>query len=586
MLSGRGCPRAFSIDAAANGESALTFPSCTRRTVLPGPWLAANGPACRRVRANRHLETHRQSIPTSGSHERMENTMFQRYDFSHLIQAGGRACSTALVVCLLFGGVAVAQDSRSAASKPVSPIPPATPTPLNIVFTLPSSVERPDAPPALDVPGDKGGRLVLPRYFADLPAGVRRITLQQAQQMAAAATNPLVRLGQLQVEAAEQHRLGVRANYFPSVTTQAYGLRLSTFPGDALTVQRPLAGSFVSVPVNIIEQSQFAANVVAVQPITPLFAVRQLVKIARADENIARAKAGMPVSEQASIVEKNFFDLLIAERELISAGVEARRVQAKWMAVNDSETTSISERQTDAFGAAKSMLLAASRVRELTAAFNDLLGLPAETRLELVPPDPLVENLSLNEATTNATNGSAEVIEAEQTAIKAHAGSKLAKMEYFPTIAVLGGWTHQDVVNAVLKENFGYIGVVGSYTLFNFGKRESGLREARAQAEAADLGVQLTKAKVAGSVKTGYLRLERSRQLYQLARRVVSSARVVGASYSQDDEDIDPARAKLEAELFRADLEYRQAYAQLKTLISGQATESAAKGEVISGTRD
>ena len=34
---------------------------------------------------------------------------------------------------------------------------------------------------------------------------------------------------------------------------------------------------------------------------------------------------------------------------------------------------------------------------------------------------------------------------------------------------------------------------------------------------------------------------------------------------------MDPARAKLEAELFRADLEYRQAYAQVKSLISSQA---------------
>jgi outer membrane protein TolC len=378
----------------------------------------------------------------------------------------------------------------------------------------------------------------------------------------------------------------VKSNYYPNIATQAYGLRLSTFPGDALTVQRPLAGTFVSVPVNIIEQSQFAVNVAAVQPITPIFAVRQLVKIARADENIARAKAGMPVLEQASIVERNYFDLLIAERELISAGSEARKAQAKWLAVSDSGTARISTEQSDAFGAAKSMLLAASRVKELTASLNDLLGLPAETRLELVPPDPLVENLSLNEATANATNGSAEVVEAEQTAIKAHAGSKLAKMEYFPSIAVMGGYTHQNVINAVLKDNFGYIGVIGTYTLFNAGKRERGVKEARAQAEAADLGVQLTKAKVAGAVKTGYLRLERSRQLYQLARRMVSGARVIEASYMPNGEDMDPARAKLEAELFRADLEYRQAYAQVKNLISGQTTSNASNGEGVSAVRE
>jgi len=285
--------------------------------------------------------------------------MFQRRDFSHLIHAGG-GCSTVLAAWLLSGGVAAAQDSRSTASKPVSPIPAATPAPLNLVFTLPSGVEQPNAPPTLVSTGG-AGRLVVPRHLADLPADVRRITLQQAQQMAAAATNPVVRLGQLQVEAAEQHRLGVKANYYPNVATQAYGLRLSTFPGDALTVQRPIRGGFISVPVNIIEQNQFAVNVAAVQPITPIFAVRQLVRIARADENIARAKAGMPVLEQASIVEKGYFDLLIAERELISAGTEARKVQAKWRAVSDSGTAQAStEQQSDAFGAAKAILVAAS----------------------------------------------------------------------------------------------------------------------------------------------------------------------------------------------------------------------------------
>jgi hypothetical protein len=31
-------------------------------------------------------------------------------------------------------------------------------------------------------------------------------------------------------------------------------------------------------------------------------------------------------------------------------------------------------------------------------------------------------------------------------------------MEYFPSIAITGGYTHQNVVNTVLPENFGYIG--------------------------------------------------------------------------------------------------------------------------------
>jgi hypothetical protein len=41
------------------------------------------------------------------------------------------------------------------------------------------------------------------------PNGVCRLTLEEAQQEAGGASNPLVRLAQLSVEAAKQHRQGV-----------------------------------------------------------------------------------------------------------------------------------------------------------------------------------------------------------------------------------------------------------------------------------------------------------------------------------------------------------------------------------------
>lgn len=125
----------------------------------------------------------------------------------------------------------------------------------------------------------------------DVPADVRRITLADAQQLAQAANDPLARLGQLQVEAARQHRLGVTSMYFPSVTTQAFNLHLSETPGQLLSFQRPLTGGLISVPVGVVSQDSTTVNIVATQPITQLFAVRQLVKIAEADENIARTKA-------------------------------------------------------------------------------------------------------------------------------------------------------------------------------------------------------------------------------------------------------------------------------------------------------
>ena len=140
-----------------------------------------------------------------------------------------------------------------------------------------------------------------------------------------------------------------------------------------------------------------------------------------------------------------------------------------------------------------------------------------------------------------------------------------------PTVAILGGYANQTVINdRVLAKDFSYIGFVATLTLFDGFKREHAVKEAKAQSEMADLGVQLTKAKVAAGVKGSYLELERSRQLYQLARRMVSATQVVEASYKPADPEVESVRAKMEADMFRAELEYRQAYAKLKALMGGE----------------
>jgi outer membrane protein TolC len=82
--------------------------------------------------------------------------------------------------------------------------------------------------------------------------------------------------------------------------------------------------------------------------------------------------------------------------------------------------------------------------------------------------------------------------------------------------------------------------------------------------------VPLTKAKVSAEVKSSYFELERSRKLSQLARRMVSAAQVVDASAQSDNSDVESAQAKMEADMFRAELEYRQAYSRLKSLMGGK----------------
>ena len=473
--------------------------------------------------------------------------------------------SAALFVGILFaclGGVA-----QNGVDKTTS-YPIHSPLPVAAVSDAPYKLDFSRKPSSMDNLGVPDRRIVLTTAALRLGRnGVLRLTLDEAQQAAGGASNPLVRLGQLSVEAAKQHRQGVQGLYYPNVSTLLENLHINKATGEVLSA--PRLG--VSVPVKIFAKDNTIFNATAAQPITPLFSVYQLVKIARADENIAKAKAGMPVAETAMQVEKNFFDLLVAQRELTSAQADARKTQAKWLTASNSGKPFVSPaEETDMLGAEKAVLLSTSKVKELTASLNQMIGVPEETQLELVAPEPLVENISEQEATEKAV-ANPEVIEAEQTAVKAHAGLTLTKLQYVPTVAVVGGYSNQNLVShLLLPQDFGYVGLLANFTLFDGFKREHGMKEVKAQAEMADLGVQLTKAKVAAKVKSSYLELDRSRQLYQLARRMVSATQVVEASYKPDDPDVASARAKMEADMFRAELEYRQAYGKLKALMGAQ----------------
>src|SRR5215813_3887564 len=193
------------------------------------------------------------------------------------------------------------------------------------LFTAVAAAQQAPVAPRVYVPAT----LKIPQ---NLLPDARLITLDDAQRQAQVVAAPLQRLGELQVEAARQHRLGVRSLYFPSVSTQADYLHLTENPGEIFSVQRPFTGGLISLPVQAVLQNPLAVNVVVTQPITQIFGVHQLVKIARADENVARAKAGLPVTEVSQQVEKTFFELLIAQRELSAAGAEAKRVRASLVA--------------------------------------------------------------------------------------------------------------------------------------------------------------------------------------------------------------------------------------------------------------
>ena len=401
----------------------------------------------------------------------------------------------------------------------------------------------------------------------------RRITLEQVkQQVANPAANPLARLGQLSIEAARQHVIGAKADYLPKINALFANLHYSDSLGTLVTLRRPIQGSALQVPISIFNQDQTVASVTFVQPITPILQVYQLVKIARADERIAMAKAGVSVAKNVrdSQLEETYFKLLIAQRTLAAGEFKVGSPETRSLYASTSIKLASASGQEPELAEEQKLLTARSEVKELSASLNRVMGWPTDTELELIPPDPLVENISFQEIADTSAATNPDVIEAQQTAIKARAASVLSKLAYVPTVAAMGGFLYQNAFPAI-PNNFGYGGVVVSYNLFDFGKREAAVKEASAQLGMAEIGVELTKAKVAESIKKTYYELERARQFSQLAQQMGSSViRLVSVSSAPESIEVKAARAKAETQMFEADLAHRQAYARLQTLLGQQ----------------
>jgi hypothetical protein len=399
------------------------------------------------------------------------------------------------------------------------------------------------------------------------PGSPRRITLQQAQQQAGAASNPMAHLAQLQVEAARQHRLGAESDYFPKLSSTLTNFHFNKFMGEEFSVERPVRGGTITAQIPLAGKDQTLFAITAAQPITPLLKLHEVVNIARADERVAMAKAGMPV-ETASNVEKGYYGLLVAQRELEVAKANAAVLRNKQLLA--SNAAMLPNHPEDDSEAARALVIAGSKVRELTASLNLLLGYPIEQELELATPVTQVEEISLKEAADKAMAANPEVVEAEQTVAKARAASKLSKLDYVPDVAVLGGYAVNGNAIPALPRDFSFIGIMASYNVFDFGKREHTIKERNAGVSMAETALELTRAKVAAAVKTSYFEMDRSRQLSALARRLSDAIPVERVSYSKDESELAVSRAKVEIEMLQADLEYRQALAQLKTLMGEQ----------------
>src|SRR5262249_52880322 len=141
--------------------------------------------------------------------------------------------------------------------------------------------------------------------------------------------------------------------------------------------------------------------------------------------------------ELLSGVEQLYWGLLVAQR--IRAGAAAAVAGAEQLA-----KTGNLEAVTALVEGKQGLLDVSDQIADLQEQLAILLDMPTCTQFELVePPLPVSPVRCADEAVALALASSPDIQEAQHTIAKARAAVKAAKLDYVPSIAVIGGYLNQ-----------------------------------------------------------------------------------------------------------------------------------------------
>jgi outer membrane protein TolC len=402
-----------------------------------------------------------------------------------------------------------------------------------------------------------------------------RLTIEQARETAL-ANNRQLQLGQLNLAEKQLAASAATKDYFPKLLGAAAYLHFNDDLGSVLASrERSLGGATIgpggviqiptvsvpgrSISANVLNQDSAFATVMVAQPITKLIGVSALVDLARADVGIAAAQLDMGTRQLLSGVNQAYYGLLAARQILTALGLQAQMIDPLVKA-NPSPLLRLSQLELR-----RGLVEAHKQAAELADLLNQLLGFPPGTTLELLEPEPVpVPIATVDEAAALAVGNSPQIREAQQNILKAQAGLKAANMAYLPDVSVFGAYTGQTAAD-YLQEDFSTLGVVGTYTFFEWGKRNLVHRQRQTQMVLAMKNVEAVRETVDLDARKAFLAYRQAEELLQIASET-AKARQEAEKGIADVPTLMAAKsatAKAQLDQLQAAVNHRLAHAKL-----------------------
>lgn len=399
------------------------------------------------------------------------------------------------------------------------------------------------------------------------PQTPMRLTLDQAIDLAL-KLNHSVRLRALSVEQTQSKKDEARSNYLPQIKASGSVLHVTELEGVAIPAGAfgnfPSTGPVPSRPLFIDQGSDtgYTGGVGLEQPLTQLFRIHQANVAAKEDVLVAKTQLDETQDAIALQVRQLYYNILINEQKL-----EASKDQLAAAQVKDEESRSdvargnaleVSALQTEAsiLQAQQESLTLRLEGKDLRRQLADTLGLPVNTPIDL---DPGTTAATLNipsraDAVRIALDQNQDLKAARETLTKAQAGLAAAKDAYIPDVTALSHYHYQSGV-PLLVHNFGTFGFSLNYDLFDGGRREAQVREARSEVRSAEVAVDKLQSDIEVQVQGIYDRVDELRQMVDVAGQAVKvrteAARLADRQLEQNAA-LNSARSQAHADLASA----------------------------------
>ena len=358
-------------------------------------------------------------------------------------------------------------------------------------------------------------------------AETKRLTLPEAVDLALKG-NSALKIARFKVDEKGQKVVSTGADNFPRLSN--YSSFLGVSDPNLLTVPIPGIGALPLETTSIKQGSStyFLSSTVLSQPLTQLFKIREATGIARSDKRVAEAECKKAENDVILAVHQLYYGLLTASKQKeaaeagLSAAQESLREAEKAVIARTLLAVSITEARTAVLQNKQSLLAANIQISDLNSELNNLLGLPLNTELELSDPGPSeVPVESRDYYLQAALSGNPEIESAKASVVKAQGGVRAAFDEYIPDVTLFASHAYQEGAS-FLKENVGIFGVMMSWDIWDWGKRNAVIGERSAQLSEAEENVHRLNDEITVELDKAYRKLENAKSMMDVAQEVLT----------------------------------------------------------------